>query len=39
MYENIAAEAAAAINELLEIAKPAKGQLIVIGCSSRNNGR
>ena len=34
MYENIAAEAAAAINELLEIAKPAKGQLIVIGCSS-----
>lgn len=34
MYEKIAAQAADAINELLDIAKPAQGQIVVIGCSS-----
>lgn len=32
--EQIAASAAAAVKELLEIAKPEKGSLFVIGCSS-----
>ena len=34
MYEDIQASAAAALNELLELAKLKPGQLVVIGCSS-----
>ena len=34
MYEEIQASAAAALNELLELARLKPGQLVVIGCSS-----
>ena len=34
MYEDIQVSAAAALNELLELAKLKPGQLVVIGCSS-----
>ncbi|MEG1633258.1 MAG: TIGR01440 family protein [Oscillospiraceae bacterium] len=34
MYENIKSEARAAMEELLDAAKPPKGGLVVVGCSS-----
>lgn len=38
MYEEIAAQARTAVNELIEIAKLSEGDLFVIGCSSSEIG-